>query len=78
MKASLKKSILLLGVAAGFVLKAWAVNNDPAWFAKTGDPFYCQNGGTFVELRSEPDKVYGYCICVSGYIGQRCEWKLEE
>ena len=82
MKLSLKKSILLLGVAIGFVFTAWAFDkdknqNEPGWFDRGSTIPWRSLHGVFRELDSTPTEVYGYCICDPGYFGYRCEWEID-
>lgn len=77
MKTSLKKSLLLLGMAFVFVLSAQAYFILPFSFDKSVPPdSCCLNGGTLVILSETSTTFYGYCYCTIGYWGERCE--LEE
>lgn len=78
MKTSLKKALLLLGVAMCFGFSAYEYENDPGWYDESvarGE--WCLNKGEFVELDAKPGMVYGYCKCQPNFIGQRCEYLIE-
>lgn len=78
MKNSLKKSVLLLGVAFAFVLTALAYPQPPGYFGKGSSEVNCLNGGSLRVFSETATAWYGYCECADGFWGPRCEYKEEE
>ena len=75
MKKQVEKLVVLLGVAGAFVLMSF---NEPRWFDKAvGEETYCGHGD-FVKLSETQYSYYGYCKCVPGWFGDRCEFNEDD